>query len=92
MAVYGRSPLTEPAHTVGLAPIVIVGIGLIITLMAFGVLVQPVRLFVTVNIPVYVAGAAAPGTTNVIGEAGSAALVTFTNPAARAAPLKVMLY
>ena len=92
VALYGRLADIEPAQTLGLAPSVIVGIGFTVTLIAIAALVQVVKLFVTVRVPVYVAAGAAPGTTRTIGVAGSAALTTFTNPAAIAAALQVMLY
>jgi hypothetical protein len=91
VAVYGRFALVEPAHTLGLAPRVIVGIGFTVTLIALPVLVHVVTLLVTVSVPVYVAAGAAPGTTRTMGVAGRTALTTFTNPAASAAALYVML-
>jgi len=87
VAVYGRLALVDPAHTDGLAPIAIVGIGLTVMLMALDTLVHPVELIDTVKVPVYVAGAAAPGTISVIGLAGSTALITLIKPAASAAAL-----
>jgi len=92
VAVYGRLALIDPAQTEGLAPRVIVGIGFTLTLITFVGLLHPVKLLDTVSVPVYVAGGAAPGITMTIGEAGRIALVTFTNPAASAAALYVMLY
>ena len=43
-------------------------------------LTQPVALFFTVSIPLYVAAGAAPGTVNVIEPTGKAKLVTFAKP------------
>ena len=65
---------------------------MMVTLMAPAELVHPVVLLVTVKLPVYVAAAAAPGTTNTIGVAGNNALATSTKPAVCAAALYVMLY
>jgi hypothetical protein len=84
--------LVIPEHTDGFAPSVIVGIGLTVTLIAYVELVQPVVLLATAKLPVYVAAAAAPGTTNTIGVAGNNALATSTKPAVCAAALYVMLY
>src|SRR5664279_3422269 len=53
---------------------------------------QPVTVFVTVIVPLYVANAAPAGTVKTIGVAGSAVLGTFANPAAMAAALYVILY
>ncbi len=82
----------DPEQTAGLAPRVIVGFGFIVTLIAYPLLTHPVELILTVSVPVYVAGAAAPGTVSTMGVAGNAAFTTFTKPAAIAAALYVILY
>ena len=69
-----------------------VWLALIVTVKLEPLLVQPVPLFFTVNVPVYVPAAAAPGTVSVIGLAGNDVKATFAKPAASAAALYVMLY
>jgi hypothetical protein len=92
VAVYGRFAVVVPAQTVGLAPSVIVGRAFTVAENGTPALTQPVALFLTVRVPVYVAAAAAAGTVRTIGDAGSATLVTLANPAVMAAALHTILY
>jgi len=50
--LYVRLALVVPLHTAGLAPGVIAGIGLTVTLIGYTALTQPVALLLTVRFPV----------------------------------------
>ena len=80
-----------PIHTDGFGPKVIVGSGLIVTVITCAALTHPVVPFVTIKLAVYVPANAAPGIVIEIGLAGKAALTTSTKPCASAAPLKSIL-
>jgi hypothetical protein len=62
-------------------PDIAAGVPATVTLKTCTELVQPVVLFVAVSVAAYTAAGAEPGTTKVIGEAGSVAFVTSENKA-----------
>lgn len=80
MPLYVRLAVVTPLHTVGFAPSDIVGDAPTDTVIAEPAPEQVVVLFLTERVALYVATAAPPGTVNMIGLAGNAALVTSTNP------------
>ena len=83
--------MVAPTQTLGLEPKVILGP----TVIVIGVddaLTQPVTLLRTERLALYTAAGTAPGTVITIGVAGKTAFATFTNPAAIAAALKMILY
>ena len=84
------SCVVDSTHTVNVPDIV--GNGFIVTVKDVPVLLQPVVVFFTVMVPVYVAAAAAAGTVRVIFEAGKAVRATWLKPAVIAASLQVILY
>jgi hypothetical protein len=84
--------LVVPLHTLGLLPNVIVGRAFTVTLITLPVLLQPVVLLVTVNVPLYVPAPGLDGTVILIGLAGKEVVLTFVNPAMIPAAPHAKLY
>jgi hypothetical protein len=87
----GLKVIVLPTHKF-VEGVLTVGSAITVTVMGDELLRQPVVLFVTVKVALYVAAGAAAGTVMTIGVAGNATFVMFAKPAPNAAALNVMLY
>jgi hypothetical protein len=92
VALYVRLALVTPLHIDGLLPNVIVGFAFTITPMLEPVLLQPVVVFLTVNVPLYVPAPGLDGAVIVMGLAGNEVKDALPKPAIIPPALQVMLY